>query len=219
MLRRLYRMQNRRMADDLPNSPAAERNKQPILDTLRRILPARGTVLEIASGTGQHAVWFGAGLRSLIWQPTDADPAALAGIGGWIHEAGLTNVRAPLLLDVTAPRWPSHGTQFSEPFDAVYCANMVHIAPWPCCTALMQGSARHLALDGLLVLYGPFFEEGAAPAPGNVAFDESLRQRNPQWGVRRLADVVTQANNAGLRLQARHQMPANNLVLVFGRGQ
>jgi hypothetical protein len=207
------------MTEPIPNSPAAERNKQPILEVLRKVLPARGMVLEVAAGTGQHAVWFAAAIRSLIWQPTDADPHALAGIAACTREAGLTNVRAPLLLDVMAPRWPSEGPPFTEPFDAVYCANMVHIAPWPCCAALMRGSAQHLALDGVLVLYGPFFEAGVAPAAGNVAFDASLRGRDPQWGVRRLEDVSAEANRVGLRLQARHEMPANNLLLVFGRGQ
>lgn len=210
--------QNCGMPDALPNSPSAERNKQPILDVLRKVLPARGIVLEIASGTGQHAVWFGAAMPSLIWQPTDADPRALAGIAAWTREAGLTNVRAPLLLDVMAAPWPSEGPPFTEPLDAVYCANMIHIAPWPCCAALMRGSVQYLALDGVLILYGPFFEDGVAPA-GNTAFHSSLLDRDPQWGVRRLNDVTAEANRVGLRLQARHEMPANNLLLVFGRGQ
>ncbi len=207
------------MTTPLASSPAADRNKQPILDVLQRLLPARGTALEIAAGTGQHAAWFGAALRGWIWQPTDADPQALPAIAAWSSEAGLTNVRAPLLLDVTAPQWPSDGPAFSDPFDAVYCANMLHIAPWASCPALMRGAARHLALDGVLVTYGPYFEDGVEPAPGNVAFDASLRERDPRWGIRRLADVAAEANRVGLRLQARHPMPANNLLLVFGRGQ
>jgi hypothetical protein len=207
------------MTTPLASSPAADRNKQPILDRLQQLLPARGTALEIASGTGQHVAWFGAALRSWIWQPSDADPQALPAIAAWSAQAGLTNVRAPVLLDVLAPQWPSDGPAFHEPFDAVYCANMLHIAPWPTCAGLMRGAARHLALDGVLITYGPYLDDGVATAPGNLAFDASLRERNPQWGIRRLADVAAQANQVGLRLQARHEMPANNLLLVFGRGQ
>ena len=203
----------------LASSPAAERNRQPILEVLQRVLPARGTALEIASGTGQHVACFGAALAGWIWQPSDADPQALPAIASWCAEAGLSNVRAPVLLDVLAPQWPSTGPAFHEPFDAVYCANLLHIAPWASCAALMRGAARHLALDGVLVTYGPYFEDGVPPVPGNVTFDASLRERSPQWGIRRLADVAAQANQAGLRLHARHAMPANNLLLVFGRGQ
>ncbi len=207
------------MTTPLASSPAAERNKQPILEALLRVLPARGTALEIASGTGQHVAWFGAGMPGWIWQPSDTDPQALPAIAAWSHEAGLTNVRAPVLLDVMAPQWPSAAAPFTEPFDAVYCANMLHISPWATCAALMRGAAHHLALDGVLVTYGPYLEDGVATAPGNLAFDASLRERDPQWGIRRLAEVVAEANRVGLRLQARHPMPANNLLLVFGRGQ
>jgi hypothetical protein len=206
------------MTTPLASSPAAERNKQPILDLLLRTLPARGTALEIASGTGQHVAWFGAAMASWIWQPSDADPQALPAIEAWSHAAGLTNVRAPVLLDVMAPQWPSQGAAFGEPFDAVYCANMLHISPWPACAALMQGASRHLALDGVLVTYGPYLEDGVPTAPGNLAFDASLRERDPRWGIRRLQDVAAEAERVGLRLQARHAMPANNLLLVFGRG-
>jgi SAM-dependent methyltransferase len=207
------------MTTPLANSPAAQRNRQPILEVLQQVLPARGTVLEIASGTGQHAAWFGAAMRDWIWQPSDADPQALPAIEGWTHAAGLTNVRAPVWLDVMAPHWPSDSAAFTEPFDAVYCANMLHISPWATCAALMRGAAHHLAQDGVLVTYGPYLEDEVATAPGNLAFDASLRERDPQWGIRRVEDVAAQANKVGLRLQARHQMPANNLLLVFGRGQ
>ena len=203
----------------LPNSPAADRNKQPILEVLQRVLPKRGMALEIASGTGQHVSWFGAAMRSWIWQPTEADPQALLAIEAGSAEAGLTNVRAPVLLDVTTPQWPSVGPVFTESFDAIFCANMIHIAPWANCAALMRGSVRHLALDGVLLLYGPFLEDSVPAAPGNLAFDASLRERDPQWGLRRLSDVASAANQVGLRLQARHDMPADNLLLVFGRGQ
>ena len=203
----------------LPHSPAADRNKQAILEILQRVLPRRGMALEIASGTGQHVSWFAAAMRSWIWQPTEADPQALLAIEASSAQAGLTNVRAPVLLDVTTPQWPCVGPVFSESFDAIFCANMIHIAPWASCAALMRGSVRHLALDGVLLMYGPFLEDSVPAAPSNLAFDISLRERDPQWGIRRLQDVVSAANKVGLRLQARHDMPADNLLLVLGRGQ
>lgn len=192
-------------------SPAAERNRQPILDTLRQVLPAAGSTLEIASGTGQHAAWFAAGLPGRTWQPTDMDAQALPSIIAHTAQAGLANVLAPLVLDVLAPQWPL------GQFDAIFCANMLHISPWACCAALMQGSARHLAPDGLLVTYGPYLEDEVPTAAGNLAFDESLRTRNPAWGIRRREDVEQEAGRAGLVLRERHAMPANNLLLVFGR--
>ena len=201
----------------LPHSPAADRNKQPILDVLRAVLPAQGTALEIASGTGQHVAWFAAALPAWTWQPTDADTNALPTIAAWASQAGLANVRPPLLLDVMAPQWPVRGRAFTEPFDAIYCANMLHISPWATCGALMQGSARHLAAHGVLVTYGPYLEDGVPTAPGNLSFDQSLRERDPAWGIRRVEDVAREAQRAGLVLRERHAMPANNLVLVFSR--
>lgn len=200
-----------------PFSTATDRNKQPILDALRNVLPQRGAALEIASGTGQHVAWFAAGLPDWTWQPTDADTTALPAIAAATAQAGLANVRPPLRLDVLAPQWPAEGTPFSETFDAVFCANMLHIAPWATCAALMRGAARHLAPNGLLVTYGPYFEEDVATAPSNLAFHQSLRLRNAAWGLRRLQDVAEEAALAGLRLRARHAMPANNLLLVWGR--
>jgi SAM-dependent methyltransferase len=201
----------------LPRSPAADRNGQPILDVLRTVLPAHGTALEIASGTGQHAAFFAAALPGWTWQPTDADADALPAIAAWTSQSGATNVRPPLLLDVMAAQWPSQGTPFTEPFDAIYCANMLHISPWATCAALMQGCARQLAPRGVLVTYGPYLEDAVPTAPGNLSFDQSLRQRNPAWGIRRLEDVAQEAQHAGLALRQRHEMPANNLLLVFGR--
>jgi hypothetical protein len=190
-------------------SPAAERNKQPILELLTRVLPPRGVALEIASGTGQHVAHFARGMPRWTWQPSDSDPAALASIAAWC--AGLDNVRAPLLLDVMSAEW-------SVPtVDAIYCANMLHIAPWATCGALMRAAARHLSSDGKLVTYGPFLLEGEHTAPSNLAFDADLRARNRQWGVRRLEDVLAQADASGLALQEDAAMPANNLALVFGR--
>ena len=206
------------MTTSLASSPAADRNKQPILEVLQQVLPARGTALEIASGTGQHATWFGAAMRGWIWQPSDAEPQALPAIAARSSDASLTNVRAPVLLDVMGPRWPSTGPAFTEAFDAIYCANMLHIAPWPACAALMRGTARHLALDGVLVLYGPYLEDAVPTASGNLSFDASLRERDSQWGIRRVADITAEALKAGLKLHRRYPMPADNLLLVFGRG-
>lgn len=200
----------------LPHSPSADRNKQPILDVLQRVLPAAGTALEIASGTGQHAVWFAAALPGWAWQPSDADPVMLPVIAARTAEAGLANVRPPVLLDVLSPQWPSQGPAFADAFDAVYCANMLHISPWETCAALMQGCARHLSANGVLVTYGPYLEDDVVTAPGNVAFDASLRERDPAWGLRRLEAVAAEARHVGLSLRERHAMPANNLLLVFG---
>lgn len=192
-------------------SPAADRNKQAILELLRQLLPQRGNALEIASGTGQHVAWLGTGLSQWTWQPTDADPGALSSIAAWVAGQHLTNVRPPLLLDVMGPDWLPPGEQF----DLIYCANMLHIAPWATCAALMQGSARHLAPGGLLITYGPYLEDDVATSSGNVAFDLSLRARDPDWGIRRREYVEQEAASAGLQLVARHTMPANNLLLVW----
>ena len=204
---------------DLPHSPAADRNKQPILDALTRILGERGTVLEIASGTGQHAAWFAAAMTQWVWQPTDADARMLPAIASRVAEAALPNLLPPLLLDVMAPQWALQGsasTEEEKKFDAIYCANMLHIAPWTTCAALMQGAARHLLPGGVLITYGPYLEDEVPTAPGNLAFDEDLRARNPAWGIRRVEDVTAEAHRAGLVLRERHVMPANNLLLVFG---
>jgi hypothetical protein len=193
-------------------SPAAERNAPPILAELRRLLPERGTMLEIASGTGQHAAAFAAALPGWTWQPTDFDPASLPSIRAWC--AGLANVRAPAVLDVCAEPWPA---EVPATVDAIFCANMIHIAPWACTPALMRGAARHLAPQGLLVTYGPYVEDDVPTAPSNLAFDADLRARDPAWGLRRLADVAVQARDAGLRLRERVPMPANNLLLAWER--
>lgn len=204
------------------HSPAADRNKAPILDVLRDVLGTSGHGLEIASGTGQHVAYFAAGLPGWRWQPSDrADtPDALAaldaGIGFYCQQesADRARVQPAIALDVLATPWPPLGQ-----FDAIFCANMLHIAPWACCAALFAGAAQHLAAHGLLITYGPYFEADRAvpPAAGNVAFDADLRARDPQWGIRQLADVQREAQAAGLRLQRRHELPANNLCFVFGR--
>ncbi len=196
-------------------SPAADRNKQAILDVLVSGLPAHGNALEIASGTGQHVAWFAAGLPGWAWQPSDAQPDGFQSINAWVAEQAVRNVRAPIVLDVMAASWLPQG----QLFDLIYCANMLHISPWATCAALMLGSAQHLVPGGKLVTYGPYLEDGVPTSPGNLAFDESLRQRDPAWGIRRLEDVKAQAAKAGLQLLARHAMPANNLLLVWTNQQ
>ncbi|MFO1252377.1 MAG: DUF938 domain-containing protein [Inhella sp.] len=191
-----------------PYSPAAERNQQPILEQLQRLLPAQGQALEIASGTGQHARHFVAGLPGWLWQPTEADPELLH----WLRQPPLpARWRPPLLLDVAQPDWGLG----PERFELVYCANLLHIAPWACCAGLMQGATRHLAPQGRLITYGPYLEAELPTAPSNLAFDADLRARHPAWGLRALADVAAEAARAGLRLRERVAMPANNLLLVF----
>lgn len=201
----------RMTSTDLPFSPAAERNREPILAALQALLPAQAHVLEVASGTGQHAEHFAAAQPGWRWQPTDVDAASLPAITA--RTAARPNVSPARVLDVL--QWPP--LPDLEPFDAVYCANMVHIAPWACCPALMQGAARVLKPGGLLALYGPFLLSDAPNPPSNLAFDADLRQRNPAWGVRPLMDVVQQADAAGLRLAQRIATPANNWLLAFVR--
>ena len=199
------------------HSPAAERNGHPILQVLQQVLPAQGTALEIASGTGQHVALFATHLPGWVWQPSDAQDDAFDSIRAWCAQAGVPQVNEPLVLDVLAPQWPTRGQPFTHPFDAIYCANMLHIAPWATCAALMQGASRHLAPQGVLITYGPYLERDVPTAPGNLAFDESLRQRNPAWGIRPMDAVTQQAALAGLCLSQRVQMPANNLLLIFSR--
>jgi SAM-dependent methyltransferase len=195
-------------------SPAAERNKQPILEVLQRVLRADGgDLLEIACGSGQHAAHFAAALPAWTWWPSDANPQVLPSVRAWVAEAGLANVRAPLHLDVTSAEWPVGQV------DAIYCANMLHASPWATCRGLMEGAARHLREHGLLVTYGPYLLDDAPTAPSNLAFDADLRGRNPAWGLRRLADVLAEAQAAGLALRQRFSMPANNLMLVFTRSE
>ncbi len=193
-------------------SPAAERNGPPILAELQRLLPAQGMMLEIASGTGQHAAQLCAGLPGWHWQPTDSDVASLASIRAWC--TGLTRVQPPMWLDVCSQPWPP---ELPPSVDAMFCANMIHIAPWACTPALMQGAARHLAPQGLLVTYGPYLEDGMQTAPSNVEFDAHLRARDPAWGLRRVAAVAEEARAVGLQLRERVAMPSNNLLLVWSR--
>jgi len=201
----------------LPHSAAAERNAGPILAELRALLSARGHALEIASGTGQHAAHFAAALPGWTWQPSDVSDRLFGAIAGRADQAGVGNVLAPRRLDVLDAAWPSEGVPFQTPFDLVFCANLLHISPWATCAGLMHGAARHLAPGGWLLTYGPYLEDDVPTAPGNLAFDADLRARDPAWGIRRLADVAAEARHAGLTLRQRHALPANNLLLVFGR--
>lgn len=198
-------------ADHRRHSPATERNGPAILAVLQRLLPPEGVMLEIASGTGQHAAHLSRGLPGWTWQPTDFDASLLDSIRAWC--AGLDRVRPPLRLDVLSSAWPS---ELPNAVDGVFCANMIHIAPWACTGALMQGAARLLTPNGVLVTYGPYLGDALPDAPSNLAFDADLRARNPDWGVRRLADVAQQARDAGLVLRERVVMPANNLLLAWG---
>lgn len=195
---------------DRMTSPAAGRNRGPILDALRPLLPAAGLLLEVASGTGEHAATIAAALPALSIQPTDPRPEGRASIDDWC--ADLPNVRAALLLDAAAPHWPVAAA------DAVLCINMIHIAPWAAAQGLVAGSARVLAAGGLLVLYGPFLQAGVATAPGNAEFDLDLRVRNRDWGIRLLEDVEALAAAQGFGRPAIMPMPANNLLVAFRRG-
>ena len=202
----------------LPFSPAAERNQQPILERLQALLPERGSALEIASGTGQHAVAFSQQLPGWTWQPTEADAALVKAIDARVQIEGLSaRVRPALGLDVLARALPIQREGQPEAFDLIFCANLLHIAPWAVCGGLMHGAVVHLAPGGVLVTYGPYLESGVPTSPGNQAFDASLRASNPAWGLRQLHDVVEQAGQASLLLRERHVMPANNLLLVWAR--
>lgn len=202
------------MTDDARlHSPAAARNAAPIRAELQRLLPPRGVLLEVASGTGQHAAACSAGLPGWRWLPSDRDAAALPSIAAWC--AGCASVAPPLRLDVRQTPWQS----VPPTVDAIFCANMIHIAPWACCQALMQGAGRHLSASGLLLTYGPYLEDAVDTAPSNLAFDADLRRRDPAWGLRRLADVAQEAARAGLVLHERVAMPANNLLLAWRRGE
>jgi SAM-dependent methyltransferase len=191
------------------HAPAAERNRGPILDVLARVLPARGTVLEMASGTGQHVAHFAAALPGLVWLPSESDSQLHTSIAAWT--AGLSNVRPPIALDATAAGWPVAA------LDAVYAANLVHITPWEVCLGLLAGAGRHLVPGGLLVLYGPYRIDGEHTAPSNAAFDQQLRRSDPRWGVGDLEAVRDAGKPHGLRLEERVAMPANNQTLIFRR--
>lgn len=194
------------------SAPAALRNRAVILDVLSPHLPPGGLMLELASGTGEHALFFAQARQDVTFQPTDYDPSARASIDAYAEEAGLPNLRPALFLDATQPdTWPI------DRADAVLCVNMIHISPWEATVGLIAGAARILPAGGKLMLYGPYFREGVETAPSNLAFDDSLRARNPAWGIRRLEDVAALAAEAGFSAPKVTEMPANNLTLVFCR--
>jgi hypothetical protein len=188
------------------------RNRAPILDVLKRVLPATGLVVEIASGSGEHAVFFAKGLPALSWQPTDVDSGALASIAAHRASADAPNLLAPLRLDTTAARWPVARA------DALVCNNMIHIAPWAVTEGLMRGAGRLLPAGGMIYLYGPYKIDGRHTAPSNEEFDAWLQAQNAAWGVRDLAAVTDLAARHGFALTQTVPMPANNLSVIFRRG-
>ncbi len=192
-------------------APAAARNRQPILEVLLPRLPAEGLILEVASGSGEHAMHFAAALPNLVFQPSDPDPDARASIDDWIATGGLANIHPALALDAAAPAWPI------ERAAAVLCCNMIHISPWSSAVGLMAGAGRIVPAGGLLYLYGPYRRNGQHTAPSNEAFDRDLRSRNPAWGVRDLEAVTELAVAEGFAAPEIVEMPANNLSLVFRR--
>nr|WP_314438604.1 DUF938 domain-containing protein [uncultured Brevundimonas sp.] len=201
------------LPDGALTSPAARRNSDAILRVLRAHLPTRGSVLEIASGSGEHAVSFASALPGLTWTPSDPSPEARASITAWAQQVGAANVQQPLPLDAAdASTWPT------GPFNAVFCANMTHISPWSATEGLMDLAGRVLRRPGgLLALYGPYREAEVPLAPSNAAFDDSLKSRNPAWGLRDRSEVEALARSHGLASTLRVEMPANNLMLLFRR--
>jgi SAM-dependent methyltransferase len=195
--------------DSRETAPSAERNRQPILEVLARVLPPRGLVLEIGSGTGQHVTHFARSLPALTFQPSEVDVARHASIEAWVAEGQLSNVKPPLAFDVMKHPWPLSAA------DAIVCINVIHISPWEATLALMAGAGRILPAGGVLVTYGPYMRAGAHTSPSNEAFDASLRARNARWGVRDIDKVAEVAMNEGLALAEAVPMPANNFTLVW----
>lgn len=196
-------------ADARRSAPAASRNRDPIAEVLAEWLPSKGTVLEVASGTGEHAVWFGERFPNLTWQPSDTHPDALTSIDAWREVSRLSNIAEPLQIDASSEGWPI------ERADAVLNINMAHISPWAASLGLIAGAARILPVGGPLILYGPWLKEDIETAASNLAFDADLKSRDPQWGLRRVEDFETAAAERGFELAEWRQMPANNLMLLF----
>jgi hypothetical protein len=190
-------------------SPSTARNRGPILDVLKRVLPGTGTVLEIASGTGEHVVHFAQHLPKLDWQPSDPDAGARASIAAWVTATNVPNVRPPIAFDVRSEPWPIRHAA------AILCINMIHIAPWAAAQALLRGAGRLLSRDGVLYLYGPYRRSDRPTASSNEAFDADLRRRNPEWGLRALETVASEAEAHGLRVAEIVDMPANNLSVIL----
>lgn len=193
-------------------APATQRNREVILEILLQVLPASGTILEIASGTGEHAVYFAPHLKPRKWLPSDPNPRSRASIAAWIAHSPSDNLYQPVDLDATAPHWILPDT---APITAIVNINMIHISPMNACLGLMAGCDRILPPGGILYLYGPFKQNGEHTSPSNAAFDTSLKAQNPSWGVRDLDDVVAAAKAQNLNFINTYQMPANNLSVVF----
>jgi hypothetical protein len=194
-------------------APATERNREPILEVLSKILPSKGNILEIASGTGEHAVFFAPRLVPRNWIPCDPNPQLRDSISAWHEHYPTDNLHSPLDIDARMSRWIVEDREIV--INAIVNINMIHIAPWDACLGLMAGAGRILPVDGILYLYGPYKQNGKHTAPSNAAFDQLLRQQNPQWGVRDLEDVVEVAKRESLKLQELVSMPANNFSVIF----
>jgi Protein of unknown function (DUF938) len=192
-------------------APATQRNRDPIVSVLRDVLPDKGQIIEIASGTGEHVVHFAAYFPHLIWQPTDFDPAGLSSIAAWAAECRLPNILHPLKLDAAESEWPV------KQADGIVCINMVHISPWSATEGLFAGAKTLLSGGAPLFLYGPFREDKVPTVPSNEAFDASLRAANTDWGLRIVEDVANIAETQGFTLERRVPMPANNMSLIFRR--
>jgi SAM-dependent methyltransferase len=190
-------------------APAAARNREPIVEILHQILPPRGTVLEVASGSGEHVVFFAQEFPELWFQPSDPDHGALSSIQAWVAAEGVCNVADPVVLDATADHWPV------DIADAVICINMIHISPWAASQGLFAHAGAMLPENGVLYLYGPFRRQGAPWADSNEAFDRSLQQRDSQWGIRNLDSIIDLAKSCGFGTPEIFEMPANNLSVVF----
>ncbi len=205
------------MNDSRRFAPATERNREPILQVLLRVLPPQGTVLEIASGTGQHAVFLAPHLQPRHWLPSDPNPLNRDSIEAWRRDYSSGNLYAPLDIDVHEATWLTQQQEYSQGITAMVNINMIHISPWSACLGLMAGANRILPSQGILYLYGPFKQGGKHTAPSNEAFDSYLQSQNPEWGVRDLEQVVEVAEAQNLILQEIVAMPANNLSVVFKR--
>jgi hypothetical protein len=221
------------MSDDRQFAPATLRNREPILEALLEVLPPAGTILEIASGTGEHAVFFAPRLQPRQWLPSDPNPLSLTSITAWQQHHPAPNLAAPITIDVMKPEWSSdptlqnalkslaknypqgQGVSENSGITSIVNINMIHISPWAACLGLMAGAKNLLPIGGVLYLYGPFQQNGQHTSPSNIEFDASLRSQNPAWGVRNLEEVVTVAEAQNLKLQKIFPMPANNLSVIF----
>ena len=193
------------------SAPAALRNREPIAEVLGEWLPKSGLVLEIASGSGEHALYFAQRFPGLEWQPSDVHPDALASIAAWRDESGLPNLRPPIAIDAASRDWPIDGA------DALLSINMVHISPWSSSLGLIEGAARLLAQGAPLILYGPWLKDDVSTAPSNLQFDADLKRRDPEWGLRKVEEFAAAAEEHGLMLAETRAMPANNMMLLLRR--